>query len=155
MFLVNILLALAWAALTGQFTPINLAFGFLLGYLTLWLAGPLTGSSNYPAKLPRVIRLVVFFVWELILANLRVAMSVLSPIDSLKPGIVAIPLDVHTDAGITLLANLITLTPGSLSLDVSRDRRVLYIHVIDLEDAEEVRRAVKDGFERRIREALE
>jgi multicomponent Na+:H+ antiporter subunit E len=74
----------------------------------------------------------------------------------MRPGVVAIPLDVQTDAEITLLANLITLTPGTLSLDVSTDRRVLYIHVmyIDNDDVEAVRRKIKEGFERRVLEVL-
>jgi multicomponent Na+:H+ antiporter subunit E len=74
----------------------------------------------------------------------------------MRPGVVAIPLDARTDAEITLLANLITLTPGTLSLDVSSDRRMLYIHVmyIDNDDLEEVRRKIKAGFERRVLEVL-
>jgi multicomponent Na+:H+ antiporter subunit E len=74
----------------------------------------------------------------------------------MRPGIIAIPLDARTDLEITLLANLITLTPGTLSLDVSADRRVLYIHVmyIDNDDIEAVRRNIKDGFERRVLEGL-
>ena len=72
------------------------------------------------------------------------------------PGVVAIPLDARTDAEITLLANLITLTPGSVTLDLSEDRRVLYIHAmyIDGGDVEAYRRAVKDGLERRVLELL-
>jgi multicomponent Na+:H+ antiporter subunit E len=74
----------------------------------------------------------------------------------MRPGIIAIPLDARTDLEITLLANLITLTPGTLSLDVSADRRVLYVHVmyIDNDDIEAVRRSIKDGFERRVLEVL-
>ena len=67
---------------------------------------------------------------------------------------VAIPLDAETDAEITLLANLITLTPGTLSLDVSDDRRVLYIHAMYVDDVEELRRSIKDGFEKRVMELL-
>jgi len=72
------------------------------------------------------------------------------------PGVVAIPLDARTDAEITLLANLITLTPGSVSLDLSEDRRVLYVHAmyIDGGDVEAYRRSVKEGLERRVLELL-
>ena len=72
----------------------------------------------------------------------------------MRPGVVAIPLDAETDAEITLLANLITLTPGTLSLDVSDDRRVLYIHAMYVDDVEELRRSIKDGFEKRVMELL-
>jgi multicomponent Na+:H+ antiporter subunit E len=92
----------------------------------------------------------------LVLANLRVAYDVLTPGYRMRPGVIAIPLDARTDAEITLLANLITLTPGTLSLDVSSDRSVLYIHImyIDNDDLAEVRRRIKTGFERRVLEVL-
>ena len=72
------------------------------------------------------------------------------------PGVIAVPLDAKTDAEITLLANLITLTPGSVSLDLSPDRSVLYVHVmyIDNGDVEEARRRIKDDLERRVLEVL-
>jgi len=72
----------------------------------------------------------------------------------MRPGIVAVPLDAETDAEITLLANLLTLTPGTLSLDVSADRRFLYVHMMYIEDADVARRQIKDGYERRVLEVL-
>jgi multicomponent Na+:H+ antiporter subunit E len=156
MLLLNILLALAWTALAGQFTPSHLAFGFGLGYLLLWLSRNRLGGQRYFVKAPRVLKLVLFFLWELIVANVRVAAGVLGPLKRLQPAIVAVPLDLKTDAEITLLANLIALTPGTMSLDISADRRVLYVHVMDSDnDLEKFRRDVKDGFERRIREVFE
>lgn len=60
------------------------------------------------------------------------------------------PLDVETDLEITLFANLVTLTPGTLSLDVSKDRKTLFVHVMYLEDEEQFRRELKDGLEKRL-----
>ena len=77
----------------------------------------------------------LFVVWALVVASIRVAYSILLPVRYLHPGIVAVPLDASTNAEITLLANLITLTPGTLTLDVSDDRRTLFVHVLDLADA--------------------
>jgi multicomponent Na+:H+ antiporter subunit E len=68
--------------------------------------------------------------------------------------VIAIPLDARTDTEILLLTTLITLTPGSFSLDVSSDRRELYLHVMYLDDPDQVRRQIKDGFERRVLEVL-
>ena len=154
MFLLNVLLALAWIALTGQFSPINLVEGFILGYIMLWFVQRTVGPSRYFSKVRQVLGFAAFFAWELLLANLRVAYSVLAPSKSLRPGIVAIPLDVKTDAEITLLVNLITLTPGTLSLDVSDDRRVLYVHALYVDDVDDFRCQIKQGFERRVRELL-
>jgi multicomponent Na+:H+ antiporter subunit E len=106
----------------------------------------------------RGIAFAVFFAWELVLANLRVARLVLGPRAGLRPAIVALPLDVRSDLAIQLLATTITLTPGTLSLDVSSDRRTLYVHVVDLGPAADVDafvRTTKATLERRIKEWLE
>jgi len=70
---------------------------------------------------------------ELVLSSLRVAVDVCRPRLDVCPGVVGIPLRATTDAEITVLANLISLTPGTLSLDVSPDRRTLYVHAMDLD----------------------
>ena len=69
---------------------------------------------------------------------------------SLRPGIISIPLDVQTDEEIMLLVNLIMLTPGTLALDVSSDRRELFLHVMSADDPDAVRAQIKNGFERRV-----
>ncbi|MBI2997309.1 MAG: Na+/H+ antiporter subunit E, partial [Deltaproteobacteria bacterium] len=79
-----------------------------------------------------------------------VAHDVLTPPFYMRPRVLALPLDALTDIEITLLANLISLTPGTLSLDVSSDQRVLYVHAMYAADAEAARREMKDGLERRM-----
>jgi multicomponent Na+:H+ antiporter subunit E len=152
--LLNIILALAWAAVTGEFSPGNLLFGFFLGFIILSFTKRIVGVSGYGRKALQVLGLIVFFIWELIKANLRVAYDVLTPGLQIRPGVIAIPLDVETDTEITVLANLITLTPGTLSLDVSSDRKVLYIHEMYIDNPDAVRRRIKEGFERRVIEVL-
>ncbi len=113
------------------------------------------GPSSYFGKARRFLGFVLFFLWEVIRANLHVAYIVLNPRYRLRPGVVAVPLDARSDAEITLLANLITLTPGSLSIDVSADRKVLYIRTMDMgEDPARFRRGIKEGFERRLLEVM-
>lgn len=153
-FLWNILMAVTWAALTEQFTLGNLAAGFGLGYLILMITQPIVGRSNYCTKVRQVLGFVLYFLWELILANLRVAYEVVRPTYKMRPGVIAIPLDAQTNAEITALANFITLTPGTLSLDVSEDRKVLYIHAMYVYDREALRREIKSGLERRVLEVM-
>lgn len=152
---INLLLSLVWTFLTGSFTPNTLIEGFIVGYLVLWLASPLYGTSTYFKKFRQTISFLLFVLWELVVATLRVAYVVIKPNLDIQPGIVAIPLDVKTDAEIILLANLITLTPGSLSLDISDDRRVIYVHTMHLTDVEAFRQEIKQGFERRIGELFQ
>ncbi len=153
-FLWNLLLALLWEAMTGRTDAANLLLGFALGYAVLWWLKPLLGPTQYFRKLPESIQFTFFFLRELIHSNFRVAWDVISPKSQRKPGIVAIPLDVSSDTEITFLANLITLTPGTLSLDVSDDRRVLYVHGMFVEDPQRMREQIKNGFERRVLELL-
>lgn len=154
-FLLNLLLALTWAALTGSFEPVNLVFGFLLAYGVLWVVFRSLKPNRYFRTLPRVLEFVLFFVWELITANIRLALTILSPKMRLRPAVVSVPLELHSQAGVVLLANLVTLTPGTLALDISTDRKMLYIHTLWLEDAEQFRQNIKLGYERRVKEIFE
>lgn len=154
LFLINILLALAWAAVTGSFAEINLAFGFLLGSAALYLIREQVGTEAYFRRFTKSIGLAFMFVRELIKSAWRVAVIVLTPKIELQPGIIAVPLKVDRDFEIAMLANLITLTPGTLSVDVSDDRGTLYVHCIDVPDPQETIDDIKNGFERKILEAF-
>ena len=153
-FLLNILLAIAWMLLTGELTAENFIEGLIIGYIILWVSKAALGGTKYFKKIPKAIGFFFYFVKELIVANLKVAFDIITPKDYMKPGIVAVPLDAETDMEITLLANLITLTPGTLSLDVSKNKKVLYIHTLYLEDTEKFRTEIKDGMEKRLLEVL-
>jgi multicomponent Na+:H+ antiporter subunit E len=155
-FLWNILLALTWAVATGLFTVSNFAAGFVLGYLVLWFSHRGDPAARYVARVPQLARFATFYIWELIKANIRVAYDVVTPTNYMQPGVVAVPLEVDTDAEIALLANLITLTPGTLSLDLSPDHGTLYVHImyIDDRDIERARRHIKETLERRVLEVM-
>jgi multicomponent Na+:H+ antiporter subunit E len=150
-------LALIWAAVTGNFSALNLALGAAIGILiTILLRSGFTRPPS-SARLRRVVALGVLFLWELLVSALRVALIVLRPNlrTSLRPAIVAFPLSVRSDAEITLLANLITLTPGTLSVDVADDRSTLYVHVLHLADRDRLVADLAAGFEQRVREVFE
>ena len=102
-------------------------------------------------------RLLLFWAWlgkELVKSNLQVAWEVITPRPSMNRAIISVPLHVSTDGLVTVVGNAITLTPGTLSLDVSPDRKTLYIHTMWVEDPDEFRREIKDGFERRVLELM-
>lgn len=157
LFLLNLLLALAWAALVGSFEPLNLLFGFLLGYLVLGLSERhlSSGRSRYVRKSLLAAQLAGTLLVDMVKANLRVAATVLSPRMALRPAVVAVPLDLRSEGAITLFSNMITLTPGTLSLDISSDRRFIFVHVFWLVDAESFQKELKNGYERRIKELME
>jgi multicomponent Na+:H+ antiporter subunit E len=154
MFAVNLTLALVWVAMSGQFDVPNLLLGFAFGYLVLFLLQRVIGTSSYFRKSVLLVQFVAFYILEVIRSNVRVAVDVATPTSLAHPAIVAVPLDAHSDAEITLLSNLITMTPGSLSVDVADDRSVIYVHSMFVDDVEAFRRSIKDDLERRVLELL-
>lgn len=153
----NIFLPFAWMALTGRFTLADYVLGFLISSFALWVTRP-PGEVVflvYLRRLRRWISFFFFFLEELVVASLRVALEIVTPRHQMRPAVIAVPLDLRTDAEITLLANLIALTPGTLSLDLSPEGDILYIHAMYVDDIEAFRRTIKERFERRVKEVLE
>lgn len=156
-FTLNLALAIAWVALTEDVTPANFVIGAVLGFLVIGLADfQQNRQIGYFTKVGRFISFTGFFLYELTLANLRVAYEVLVPpsMQTMNPGIIAVPLDISSDDEITLMANFITLTPGTLSMDVSPDRKTLYVHTLHVDDYDEFIQDLKDQLERRVAEVL-
>lgn len=149
-FLANLLLTFIWVALTGAFTFANIIFGFVLSYFVLIVITRGSGRARYFKLVPKLVAFIFYFLYQLLKANIQVAWEVGTPKLYMKPGIVGVPLDVKSDAQITLLANLITLTPGTLSLDVSEDKKVLYVHSMYITNREKFIGDIKNGFEKRI-----
>jgi multicomponent Na+:H+ antiporter subunit E len=150
-FLLNIGLAAAWGALMGAFDAVTLAAGFGVGYLVLWAVQPALGKSAYVASVWRASAFLALYLTDLVRSSVRVAIDVCRPRLTVCPGVVGIPLRARTNAEITILANLLSLTPGTLSLDVSADRRRLYVHAMDLEAGPDALRAdVRDTLEARV-----
>ncbi|WP_342071144.1 Na+/H+ antiporter subunit E [Yoonia algicola] len=156
LFLLNLLLAVIWAGLWGSFTLTQLTFGFVIGFATLWIAQPLFGGpSGYYVRAYRIVRLVLFFLYDLCVSSIRVAYDVLTPTDYSNPAILEMPLDVKSDIEILLVTNLISLTPGTLSLDVTPDRKTLIVHAMFADDPEAVIKSLKSGMERMVKEVFE
>jgi multicomponent Na+:H+ antiporter subunit E len=115
MLLGSILLALAWAALQGEFSLANLVIGYVLGFAVVFVLGK--GGvlpSDFGSKVAYLLELIAFFLWEIVLANARVALDVLRPALRMRPAVVAIPLDARSDEEILLLSALINITPGKV-----------------------------------------
>ena len=156
LFLLNVLLAFAWAIVNGSLTARDVSVGFVVGYLILWLVSPALGQPAYHERLFKIPRFAIWYLAELVRTNIDVAMAVLAPRLRQHPGIVAVPLDCETDVEITAVANLVSLTPGSISLSLSKDRRTLFVHVMDLEPGlvDQFRHEVKEGIEQRVLELI-
>lgn len=153
-FLMNLLLSFIWVALTGSMYYTNFLFGFMIGFGILWIMNRNESDRRYFNKVPRIISFIFYFLYEMIKANVQVAYDVMTPKYFMRPGIVRYPMNAQTDMEINLLSMVISLTPGTLILDISEDRKTIYIHVMYLQDPEKFIKDTKTGLERRLLEAL-
>lgn len=156
LFAVNLLLAFVWAGLQGSFDLMTLLVGHVIGFCALWVAKPLYKiKTNYFVRSFRIAHLILYFIWELLISSVQVAWVVLTPWRKRpRPAIVEMPLDVQSDFEILLLTSLISLTPGTLSLDVSDDRSTLYVHAMFGEDPVQTTADLKSGMEHRVAEVF-
>ncbi len=162
------ILTIFWTALQGSFSPGNLVFGVLLAYAIVRFSHPLFDASDpmeqtrtsFRARplrrLWRFFVMVLVFLYELVTSSLQMAKFTVQPTLDIRSGIIKYPLDVTTDREITALSNLISLTPGTLTLDVSRDRSHLYIHTINVETegGEDVIAGIKGTLEKHVHRGL-
>lgn len=154
LLILNLLFAGVFMILLGSGSIGVFLSGFAIGYAALWLSKPLYQNTRYFMTLPKTINLMGYFLKELIVSNLRVLWDVITPGHINRPGIIGIPIAAQTDLEIFIVASLISLTPGTLSVDLSEDRKTLFVHVMFLDDVEKAREEIKNGLERRILEVM-
>ncbi|MEM7732588.1 MAG: Na+/H+ antiporter subunit E [Pseudomonadota bacterium] len=151
--LLTILLTIVWCLLVNRPSLGAVAFGLVLGIII-----PIMTSAFWPERPPitRPWRLFSYFglvVWDIMVANVQVAMIVLfKPNDKMQPNWIKVPLDLRTPEAITVLASTITLTPGTLSADLSDDGQSLLVHALDAPDPDAVRDDIKKRYESRLME---
>ena len=154
MLLNNLLLTIIWVLATGTITEENFIFGFLISFGILYIITINNQDRKYFTILPKLISFFFFMFWEIVKANLVTVKESLYAKSKLKPAIIKIPLIVETDTEISLLATLVSVTPGTLVMDISDDKKVMYVHVMHLESKEDFVDEVKNKFEKRLLEIL-
>lgn len=147
-FLMNVLLTIIWVALTGSFAYLNFIFGFLISFFVMWIISRDNDDRKYFTIAFKVVGFFLYFLYEFFKATIQVAFEVVTRKFHMKPGIIKMPLEAKTDLEITILSNLISLTPGTLVVDVSEDKKVMYVHGMYIEDKEKFIQSIKEGFEK-------
>lgn len=154
--LLTILLAIVWCLLVNSLSPGTVVMALILGLLIPAIAEPYW--PDRPST-PRLGKLFVYFllvVWDIAIANITVAWIVLTRSNrSMRSNWVVIPLDLKRPEAIAILAGTITLTPGTVSADLSDEGSCLLVHALDTADPEEEARGIKHRYERRLREIFE
>ncbi len=152
--LLTLVLALVWVGLTGELTLATFVVGLLLGTIIIHLFGKRTLTVlklNVRHIIP-LIQLFFIFLFELLMANLTVLAKVFSPKLNIKPGIIKVPVEVEGPFWITTLANMITLTPGTLTVEVSPDNKYFYVHCLNIDNEDSIVSDIKGTFEKKIQE---
>jgi len=151
--LINIVIAVIWTFLQNNYSIASFFFGYAIGLLLLFILRRFLVFDFYFIRIWAVIKLLFLFLKELVIANIDVIKIVLNPnLSNYSPGIVAVPTNLDTKFEITLLASLISLTPGTVSMDFSEDNKIIYIHSIHIEDKDEMIAQIHNTFERAILE---
>ncbi|MCU9612775.1 Na+/H+ antiporter subunit E [Caldibacillus lycopersici] len=152
--LLNLFIAFVWMFLKVSYDPGTFIIGYLMGLGMLFVVRRYFRSRFYLGKVWAAIYLVLLFFKELILSNINVLKIVLQPKLDFQPGIFEYKTILTKDWEITLLSNLITLTPGTLVVDVleNEKEKILYIHAIHVPDAHEAIDGIKNTFEKAIME---
>jgi multicomponent Na+:H+ antiporter subunit E len=158
---VFILSFLVWVALTSIRDWQEVLAGLIVAVLVTLIAGQfLITTEKGKNPFHRFLAAILYFfrfLWEMIKANFHVAYLVLHPNLPIKPGIVKIKTGLKKDAAITVLTNSITLTPGTLTVDVNPDKHEIYVHWIDARatDVGQATSLIADKFEKRLMEVFE
>ena len=148
----NFFLAVVWMLMNSSFRLLDFTVGYIIGMAALWLTQPLNQSNTYFKRFFAFIRLFTLFIYDMAISVKQVVWEILTPTQLSSPAIIKVPLTGKNDLEITLLANLVSLTPGTLSLDVSEDKSYLIIHAMFAQNPQEVIDSIKNGVEKRILE---
>lgn len=133
-FLINLVLAALYMALTGDTSFLSFVVGFVIGFLIVWFAGKTSGHDTYPGRMLGLLWFAGYFVKILIKANFDVAWEIITPGMHMTPRMIKYPVHGMNAVQVTWLANAITLTPGTLTTDIDDAGEHLYIHCMYAQD---------------------
>jgi len=150
--ILNIGLALIWMLLRNEYTMVEFTLGYIVGLILLYVLRRFLYFDFYFRRVIAIFKLLILFTYKLVLSNIDVTKIVLSPKMDIQPGIIAVPTKLKTDWEVTLLANLISLTPGTLTMNFSENGRILYVHSVNVPDKEKAIKEIHESFERAIME---
>ncbi|MFC2948427.1 Na+/H+ antiporter subunit E [Virgibacillus sediminis] len=149
---INLIVATLWMFLSESYTGPSFITGYLFGALLLWLLRRYLPGRFYLRRVISILNLLFLFIKELVLSNIEMIKYIYTPSLDNEPGIFELPLDVTTDWEINMLANFISLTPGTLTIAVSDDNTKLFVHAMNIENVEDEIQSIKGSFEKAIME---
>lgn len=150
--LINLIIAFSWMFLKNEWAFADFFVGYFWGLVIIFTMRRFIPGRFYFERVLAAGKLLFLFLRELILANVQVIRDILRPKLTIEPGIFAMPTELKSEWEITLLSLLISLTPGTLVMDISDDNKVLYIHAMNIPDSDQAVAEIKNTFEKAIME---
>ena len=151
--LLTLLLAVVWILLQNSFSAGMAVFGLILGVIIPRLTAAFWPERPRGFRVGKMISYARLVLWDILVANIEVAWIVLTVSnDKLKPAWITIPLDLRQPEAITLLAGTITLTPGTVTSDISQSGHYLLVHVLHTDDPDAEVESIKTRYEARLKE---
>jgi multicomponent K+:H+ antiporter subunit E len=144
-----------WLMLSRSLSPGAIVLAAVLAVTIPYFTSAFWPGRPKVKRMGALIRFMPVFLWDVLVANLRVAWLIVNVARALKPRWLVIPLDITNPYAITMLANVISLTPGTVSAEVGADRKTLLVHALDVDDPEEEIATIKRRYERPIKEIFE
>lgn len=148
--LLSAVLFVAWLLLNGASAG-HLALGAALAVSVPWITERFRSDRPHPGAWPVALRLVLTVLWDIVISNVQVAWLILGPERRIQPRFIWLPLDIRDPHGIASLAGIITMTPGTLSADLTEDRRLLLVHALNVADEAALIASIKARYETPLR----
>ncbi|MBO2944295.1 Na+/H+ antiporter subunit E [Paenibacillus sp. F411] len=150
--LLNIIIAVVWMFLYSDLSAARFILGYIIGAILIGMLNRFWTQDFYLKKLWSLFKLLLLFLSELLKSSFAVIAQVLRPRLDIRPGIFAYDTELKSDWEVTVLSLLICLTPGTLTMEVSPDKKTLYIHAMDIDDVDQVSSQIRNTFEKAIME---
>jgi len=152
--ILSIVLLVVWLLLNNTITVGHIVLGALLGIAIPWFTSSFWQNKVCASSPKSVLKFTIIVIYDIIIANITVARLILGPNEKLRPTFFDLPLDIEHPLGISILASTISLTPGTVSCDLSADKKSLHIHALDLEDEAKTIQEIKQRYEKPLMEVF-
>jgi multicomponent K+:H+ antiporter subunit E len=153
--LLSATLLAVWLLLNNTLDPAHVVLGALLAVVVPWFTEPLRPERPRLRRPLVIVRLGLVVLWDIVLSNIEVARRILGPEAAIRPAFVWVPLDLADPHAIVSLAGIITMTPGTLSAELSADRRHLLVHAFNVDDEAGLIAQIKARYEAPLKEIFE
>ncbi|NLN00125.1 MAG: Na+/H+ antiporter subunit E [Campylobacteraceae bacterium] len=151
----SLILWVSWLLLNNTTDPGHIVLGAILAILIPWFTSDFWPGEVRVKNFKVLLKYSFIVLYDIVVANIVVAKQVLGPNSALKPDFFEVPLDITNPMGISILASTITLTPGTVSADLSPDKKTLKVHALHLEDVQAEIKSIKDRYEAPLMEVFE